>query len=81
MANGVRSMNAALTALRWGIGENAEADDGALSWMDESIVEDELEVITVFKGLPEEVVLVGGEISDSRAVGSSSFVNRPIVGR
>jgi hypothetical protein len=49
--------------------------------MDESIVEDELEVITVFKGLPEEVVLVGGEISDSRAVGSSSFVNRPIVGR
>jgi hypothetical protein len=81
MANGVRSMNAALTALRWGIGENTEADDGSLSFVDDaSKVEDELDTTTVSKELPE-VVLAGGEMSDSRAVGSSSFVNRPIVGR
>lgn len=43
-------------------------------------VEDELDATTLFKELPE-VVLAGGEMSDSRAVGSSSFVNRPIVGR
>lgn len=48
---------------------------------DVSRVEGELDTTTVSKELPEEVVLVGGEMSDSRAVGSSSFVNRPIVGR
>lgn len=75
-------MNAALTALRWGIGENTEPDNGPLSWIDDvSRVEGELDTTTVSKELPEEVVLVGGEMSDSRAVGSSSFVNRPIVGR
>lgn len=81
MANGVRSMNAALTALRWGIGENTEAGDGSLSLVDDAPrVEDGLDTTTVSEELPE-AALADGEMSDSRAVGSSSFVNRPIVGR
>jgi len=77
-------MNAALTAFKWGIGENTGSDALALSWTDAASiarVEDEFDIATVSEELPDKVVLAEGEISDSRAVGSSSFVNRPIVGR
>jgi len=74
--------------LKWGIGENA-ADakaDGrpSLSWFEDASivrVDDEVDTASVSEELPESGAMADGEISDSRAVGSFSFVNRPIAGR
>ena len=60
----IRSMDATWTVLKWGIGENAESDDGA-SWLDTASimrVEDEVDTSMVSEELPEMIFLANGEM-------------------